>query len=387
MDPLVHQLEELAAGAVAHARFAHDTVLRKGDFTTADRILTAERHAAQDAEHEMLAACYGAWIGDWAAKVLAASWTGLSEPLAPRIVVGGMLCSPIDALKRFLVGGEPCAPAAWMMNQMQGWAAACKVAQDAHLHNQIAWNQLADDDRFAGDIELPQDAPSALAALDPWLKAIWTPGCRLLCLGAGGGRQGPLHAIAGAEVTVVDFSQRQLDHDRRVATRLGLSLSLVCCSAERMTGVEANAFDVVVQPVSACYMSNVRLLYAEVARVLRPGGIYLVQHKQPLSMRLKPNESSGYQLDEPAVEQRSLPVISAQQRPQALGREPGVIEYGHSLQTLIGELCSAGFLIEKFAEPPRADAFAPHGTAEHQACFAPPYFKIQAISRGSRNHS
>jgi len=60
-------------------------------------------------------------------------------------------------------------------------------------------------------------------------------------------------------------------------------------------------------------------------------------------------------------------------------REPGTIEYAHSLQTLIGDLCSAGFLIAQFSEPPRADAFAAIGTAGHLACFVPPYMKLKAV--------
>jgi len=50
----------------------------------------------------------------------------------------------------------------------------------------------------------------------------------------------------------------------------------------------------------------------------------------------------------------------------------------HGLDALIGGLCRAGFVIEAFSEPPRADASAPAGSPGHRAWFLPPYLKIKA---------
>ncbi|MGV3484482.1 MAG: class I SAM-dependent methyltransferase [Planctomycetaceae bacterium] len=387
MDEAVQQLNQLAAGAIAHAEFAHGQAIGDNQFQIADRILVAEQQAA-GSDRSTVAACYGAWLGNWAVKNFAATWAGLDEPVAPRLIVHGTLCSPIDAVSRFLadprsVLADPRSQRGlvWMANQIRSWAAATPAAADVHAHNAAAWDQLVDDDRFSGAMPLPADRQAAMAALDPWLRDEWKPGCRLLCLAAGGGRQGPLHAIAGAKVTVVDISQRQLEQDRLAAQRLGLSLSLIQCSADQLTGIEAHAFDVIVQPVSTCYLPDLRTLYREIARVLRPGGVYLVQHKQPTSMRLRYDPEGGYRLDEPAPAQHCLPIIRPGQLAVPQNREPGTMEYAHSLQDLIGELCAAGFLIERFAEPPRGDAFAEPGSAEHQACFAPPYFKLKAIRK------
>ncbi len=41
------------------------------------------------------------------------------------------------------------------------------------------------------------------------------PGLEALCLACGGGQQGPVLAAAGANVTVLDNSPRQLDQDHR----------------------------------------------------------------------------------------------------------------------------------------------------------------------------
>ncbi len=58
----------------------------------------------------------------------------------------------------------------------------------------------------------------------------------------------------------------------------------------RTTGADLGAFvdsefDVVIHPVSTCYVPDVRPVFQEVARVLRTCGLYISQHKQPVSLQ------------------------------------------------------------------------------------------------------
>jgi len=58
----------------------------------------------------------------------------------------------------------------------------------------------------------------------------WFPqlkGADVLCLASGGGQQGPVLAAAGANVTVFDNSPLQLEQDRFIAERDGLSIRLI----------------------------------------------------------------------------------------------------------------------------------------------------------------
>src|SRR6185436_230619 len=102
---------------------------------------------------------------------------------------------------------------------------------------------------------------------------------------------------------------------------------------------------------------DVERMYREVARVIRPGGVYLVQHKQPASLQA----AEEYRVAQPYVEGAPLPSVS----------ESGTTEYIHTLDALLGGLGRAGFVIEAVAEPPRADALAPKGTPGHRAWFLP----------------
>jgi hypothetical protein len=53
------------------------------------------------------------------------------------------------------------------------------------------------------------------------------PDLRVLCLAGGGGQQAPILGAAGAQVTLLDGSPRQLGQDAFVAERDGLDLRLV----------------------------------------------------------------------------------------------------------------------------------------------------------------
>lgn len=354
-NPL-EQLEELAGAAEAHARQEHGVALGIDDVAAADRILQAESQRRDPSRIESVAACYGAWLGRLAARRWGAPWIGLFEPAAPRLRVGGVLVSPIDAVRRRLV--DPSSPSlADIVRQLETWATPAPP-----VSNREAWDRLAADPRFAGTAD-PLGDPTA--ALDEWLRAEGIRGKRVLCLGAGGGRHGPLFAAAGASVTVVDFSERQLDHDRLAAVDRRLDLRTVCASIDDLGALEAGAFDLVVQPVSSCYVPDVERVYREVARVLRPGGVYVAQHKQPGSL----------QEGTPVAEGVPLPGSAAAHR------EPGTREYLHSLESLLGKLCRAGFVIEDVAEPPRGDALAPAGSPGWRASFLPPYLKVKARRR------
>ncbi len=334
------RLEALARTAEEHARREHGT--ERLDLEAADRILDAESGSADAERAESLAACYGAWLGRLAVRRWGARWIGLHEPVPPRLRVGTAVVSPVDAVRRRLRDrGAPRLSE--IARRFEEW-----VKPPPPDANRAAWDALAGDPRFAAG---PGEEP-----LDPWLEAEGVRGKDVLCLSAGGGRHGPALARAGARVMVVDFSERQLEADRAAGVRT------VRASIDDLSPLAAASFDVVVQPVSACYVPDVARVYAEVARVLRPGGLYVVQHKQPGDLQ-----------DGKTPYAEGLPLPSR--------GEPGTTEYLHTLDALLGGLCRAGFLIEDVEEPPRADALAPAGSPGHRAWFLPPYLKVKARRR------
>lgn len=203
-------------------------------------------------------------------------------------------------------------------------------------------------------------------------------GQRVLCLGAGGGRQSALFAAAGALVTVVDISPAMLMLDRQVAAERKLDLRIVEASMDDLSVLESASFDVVAQPVSTCYVPDVAAVYREVARVLVPGGLYVSQHKQPTSLQAEVRPSGrGYALLEPYYRQGPLPPVA-----DSIHRESGTLEFLHRLEALLGGLCRAGFVIEDVVEPLRARADAAPGDFGHRSQFLPPYIRLKARRTG-----
>ena len=171
-------------------------------------------------------------------------------------------------------------------------------------------------------------------------------------------------------MVVADLSREMLDLDREVARREGLELATLQASMESLDALGEAEFDVVLQPVSTCYIEDAGAVYREVARVLRPRGIYISQHKQPASLQAgaAPCAQGGYAVREPYFRKGPLPP----QDPPSAHRESGALEHLHTLEQLLGGLCRAGFLIDDLREPLHADPRAPRGDFGERSRYLPP---------------
>jgi len=206
-------------------------------------------------------------------------------------------------------------------------------------------------------------------------------GKRLLCLAAGGGKHGPLYAAAGATVTVVDVSGGQLELDRQVAAERRLQLRTVEASMDAMPMLQPGEFDIVIQPVSTCYLPEIGPVYREVARVMRPGGLYISQHKSPTSLQAEVTPGSrGYELVEPYYRNGPLPPVVGSPH-----REEGTLEYLHRWEEILGLMCRAGFVIEDLLEPLHAKPDAVRGAFGHRSQFVAPYVRIKARRIGTQS--
>ncbi|RIK82865.1 MAG: class I SAM-dependent methyltransferase [Planctomycetota bacterium] len=218
-----------------------------------------------------------------------------------------------------------------------------------------------------------------LAVVDPagWLGDD-IRGWRVLCLAAAGGRHSALYAAAGATVTVVDASSEMLDLDRTVARQRGFDVRLVQTSMDDLAMFAPGEFDLVVHPVSTCYVPDVRPVFRAVARVTRPDGLYVSQHKSPASLQasLTPAVDGGYALVEPYYREGPLPAAPASRL-----REHGTLEFLHRWEELLGGVCRAGFAIEDVLEPLHAQPDAPRGSFAHRARYVAPYLRIKARRR------
>jgi ubiquinone/menaquinone biosynthesis C-methylase UbiE len=204
-------------------------------------------------------------------------------------------------------------------------------------------------------------------------------GQKVLCLAAGGGRQSSLYAEAGAKVTVVDLSGAMLELDRQVAKERGYSLRLLETTMEDLSGLDTGEFDIVIHPVSTCYVPDVRPVFAEVARVLRGGGIYISQHKQPTSLQTAMERGgNGYLIQHEYYRDTPVPSPTIKSRNAKRLREHGAVEFLHRWEQIVGGICRAGFAIEDLTEPLHAKKNAELSSFADRATFVAPYVRIKA---------
>jgi len=187
----------------------------------------------------------------------------------------------------------------------------------------------------------------------------WFPpsleGIDLLGLACGGGQQGPVFAALGAKVTILDNSPRQLRRDREVAEREGLAITTVEGDMRDLSMLADESFDLVFNPVSICFVPEVRPIWNEAFRVLRPGGSLLSGFNNP----------AMYLFSYPEMEKGiftvryKLPFDARQLSPEERADEfdeNSPLEFSHSLADLVGGQLEAGFLLAALYEDTQKSA-------------------------------
>lgn len=256
---------------------------------------------------------------------------------------------------------------------------------DITRYNREAWNREVE----KGKNEWTLPVSSAVideARQGRWqiILASWKPvpknwfpelrGTKVLCLASGGGQQGPVLAAAGADVTVLDLSPRQLERDRQVAERDGLALRTVEGDMADLSMFADEAFDLIVHPVSNCYVPDVHRVWRGAFRVLRQGGallsgfanpvVYIFDHDLGQQNILQARYTLPYSDDKD---------LEGEERRVYL--EAGVpFEFSHNLDDLIGGQIEAGFAITGFYE----DIYRPEA-GDLVSRYFPPHMVTRAV--------
>ncbi len=263
-------------------------------------------------------------------------------------------------------------------------------------YNQETWNRLSCADVPCSRPKRGLTAETAREWLDnEGLFGNDLTNTHVLCLASAGGQQSLAFALLGAHVTVVDFSEEQLKKDRAVAEEYGKDIRLIQADMRDLSMLYDEEFHVVYQPYSLNYIPDVTPVFDEVARVVKPGGVYHLMFHNPFvhgtwkdgcwGSRWEAHElwkGKGYPLWQPYQEGHRIETDDAHwnyanQEGHAV-RIKSPQEFKHTLSTIVNGLLSRGFTILRLDEYAGRDYTAEPGTWEHYISHAPPWLFVWA---------
>jgi SAM-dependent methyltransferase/ADP-ribose pyrophosphatase YjhB (NUDIX family) len=244
--------------------------------------------------------------------------------------------------------------------------------------NRAAWNTISRpyQDRY----QLPTD------------RLVWGPrvpdeselqllgdvsGKRVIVLGCGGGQDCIVLAKAGAQVTGVDLSDKQIEYGRRLAEREGVLVTLVQGNAEELHGIEDESYELAVSVHALNYVEHVDRAFAEAHRVLKPGSAFVFSVHHPFDATLEDQPPYGVAKSywQPALDwQWDFPEAKASARMRSWYR---------TVSEWFALVTDAGFRVERVLEPrPVADTREPWrtlGSTPNKAELIPDTLILKAV--------
>lgn len=226
------------------------------------------------------------------------------------------------------------------------------------------------------------DESSARQKIDPEGRLGAIRGKDVLCLAGGGGQQSVAFALLGATVTVVDLSQDQLQKDIDAAAHYHISVRTIQGDIRDLSQFGAQSFDIVWHAYSLNFVPDARVVFSQVARVLRVGGVYRFNCANPFVIGLGERDwnGEGYALKYPYQDGAEITYRDPEWVYESKEAIPPVREYRHTLSTLINGLIENGFVIRHLSDSADfyPDPNAEPGTWDHFTSIAPPWLTIWA---------
>lgn len=173
-------------------------------------------------------------------------------------------------------------------------------------------------------------------------------GKRVLGLASGGAQQMPIMAALGAQCTVLDYSTRQCESELEVSQREGYDINVVQADMTQPLPFADDSFDLILHPVSNCYIEQVEPVFRECFRVLSSGGSFLGGYDIGVNYIVDSTETKivhGLPFN---------PLVSEEDRLE-LEQDDGGMQFSHTLEEQIGGQLNAGFVLRSLYEDTNGD--------------------------------
>jgi ubiquinone/menaquinone biosynthesis C-methylase UbiE len=205
-------------------------------------------------------------------------------------------------------------------------------------------------------------------------------GKKVLCLASGGGQDSVAFGLLGADVTVFDLSDVQLERDRLGAAHHNLVVETIQGDMRDLSVFIDNLFDLVWQPYSVNFVPSVETVYREVARVLKPGGIYYMSFANPFVHAVDDEawDGNAYPLNRFYIDGEDtityFPHWNVTQPDGKQVKLDSPHEFRHTLSTVLNTMAKNGFVFLHLQEWMESDENPEPGSWVHFTQVAPPWF-------------
>ena len=164
-------------------------------------------------------------------------------------------------------------------------------------------------------------------------------GLTILGLAAGGGQQMPILSALGGHCTLMDYSKKQCESDAMVAKREGYDITIIQGDMTKRFPFDDASFDLIIHPVSNCYVEDIDFVFRECFRVLKPGGIFIGGYDYGIKYIF--NDEETELIDTLPYN----PLKNPKQMESAIKNDDG-IQFSHTIAQQIGGQLKAGFILD-----------------------------------------
>jgi SAM-dependent methyltransferase len=175
-------------------------------------------------------------------------------------------------------------------------------------------------------------------------------GKKLLGLASGGGQQMPVFVAAGADCTVLDYSDRQLANEKLVAEREGYEIEIVKADMTKRLPFDDESFDIIFHPVSNCYIEDVQHVWNECYRVLRRGGRLIAGMDNGINYLFDEDMATGTPDNLVVVNKLPFNPLKDPKIYEKCVREDWGIQFSHTFEEQVGGQLRAGLTLKNLYE-------------------------------------
>lgn len=257
------------------------------------------------------------------------------------------------------------------------------MKDDVYLYNHARWEALVKANALFTRPKLDLDEESAYEylGLDRLRITRDLAGKKVLCLASGGGQQSVAFALLGAIVTVFDISPSQLERDKVAAEHYGVSVNLVQGDMRDLSCFSNDYFDAIWHPYSLTFVPDSRVVFNEVSRVLKDGGLYYLMCANPFFSGLTHCDwdGEGYPIKLPYEDEllTSYPDQDWVYDQSQTSKIQAPLEYKQTMGRITNSLINEGFILTYFSEIKSYYPEALPGSWGHFTNIAPPWIEFK----------